>query len=126
VDKGITRKLEDMKKTIDEQYELAVLKLGMNGHLISWSKSGYRDSHPDNIVIFNANICTKSGKIWYGDIDVTKSKQTLQELASELDQDVFILYEMDGRFDNEERPRLENYVVKFTPEDMMLKNKMWT
>ena len=115
-----------MKKTIDEQYELAVLKLGMNGHLMSWSKTSYKRAHPDNLSIFNANICTKSGKIWYGDIDVTRSEEILKELAKELNQEVFVLYEMDGRFENEEKPVLTKHVVKFTPKGKVIKNKLWS
>jgi len=115
-----------MKKTLIEQYDITIQKLGMNGNLISWSKSGYRNSHPDNICIFNSNVCTEDGKIWYGDIDVTKSEQKLKELAKELDQDIYVLYEMDARFDNEDKPLLSNYRVKFTNTGEMIENEKWS
>ena len=34
--------------------------------MISGSKSGYRNAHPDNLVCFNANIfCSKFYKLYY-------------------------------------------------------------
>lgn len=75
------------------------------GRMISASKSGYRRNNPDNDVIFNANIFTKSdGKIWYGDLDITESCRTLQLVAEEIEEPLYILYESDGRFDNEDIP----------------------
>lgn len=115
-----------MKKTLIEQYETAIQKLGMNGNLISWSKSGYRKDNPDNIVVFNANVCTEDGKIWYGDMDVTISEQTLKNLAKELNQDVYVLREHDGRFDNEESPLVDKYVVKVTPTGELIENEKWS
>lgn len=77
---------------------------GLNlGRMISFSKSGYRDRFPDNEVYFNANIFVLGeGKIWYGDIDVTKDKEQLENIAREIGKDLYILREMDGRFGNEE------------------------
>jgi len=72
------------------------------GRMVGGSKSGYRHSHPDNLVVFNANIITKkSGKIWYGDIDITVSFETLKDIADELKEDLYILRESDARFENE-------------------------
>ena len=76
--------------------------LGFPGRLLHYSKSGYRDLYPENFVIFNANLCTKSEKIWYGDIDLTLDKNNLLRLAKELGEDLYVLYEMDGRFEKEE------------------------
>ncbi len=71
--------------------------------LLSWSKSGYRQQHPDNDVYFNANIFTlEDGKVWYGDLDVTSDEPVLTAIAKEIGKDLYILREMDGRFDNEE------------------------
>lgn len=73
------------------------------GRMISVSKSRYREMYPDNTVYFNANIFTLSdGKIWWGDIDLTLDREKLKLIASELGEDLFILREMDGRFENEE------------------------
>lgn len=94
--------------------EVASKILGMNGRMISASKSGYRDRYPRNLAMFNANVCTKEeGKLWYGDIDLTISREQLSELAKSLETDVYVLYEMDARFENEASPKLENAVVIF-------------
>lgn len=90
--------------------------LGMLGMLISMSKSGYRDRNPDNLVVFNSNVCTETEKIWFGDLDITRSKAKLQMLAQELNETIFVLYEMDGRFDHENSPLTDKYVVKFNPD----------
>jgi hypothetical protein len=76
---------------------------GLNlGRMISHSKSGYRDKFPDNEVYFNSNIFVLGeGKIWYGDIDLTKEKDKLENIAKQIGKDLYILREMDGRFENE-------------------------
>jgi hypothetical protein len=75
----------------------------LSGRMLSYSKSGYRDKFPDNEVYFNANIFVLGeGKIWYGDIDITKEKEQLENVAREIGKDLYILSEMDGRFENEE------------------------
>jgi hypothetical protein len=71
--------------------------------LISGSKSGYRNRFPDHEVYFNANIFTENGKIWHGDLDLTLDSEKLQNLANDLKTTLFILSEMDGRFENENR-----------------------
>jgi len=94
--------------------ETASKILGMNGRMISGSKSNYRNRNPKNLAVFNANVCTKNeGKIWYGDVDLTLSREELSELARLLETDVYVLYEMDARFENEESPKLENALVVF-------------
>lgn len=71
--------------------------------MISGSKSGYHRLHPDNLIIFNANIITKSsGKIWYGDLDVNVDRNSLKELRDETKEDLYILYEHDCRFNTED------------------------
>ena len=75
----------------------------LSGRMISHSKSGYMDRFPNNEVYFNANIFVLGeGKIWYGDIDITKEKEQLENVAREIGKDLFILREMDGRFGSEE------------------------
>jgi hypothetical protein len=98
------------------QEETAVAILGYPGQIISWSKLDYRLRHPNNVVVFNANICLlKSRKIWYGDIDVTLSKEKLQQLANTLKQTVYVLREMDARFENEEKPLLKFAIATIEP-----------
>jgi len=74
----------------------------MPGRMISGSKSTYRDQYPNNTIAFNGNIVTKKrGKIWYGDLDVTLDFDNLKSVADELGEDLYILHEMDARFENE-------------------------
>lgn len=75
------------------------------GRMVSYSKGEYLSRYPNNKVIFNGNIFTKKlGKIWYGDIDLTKDESTLKLIAKRVGEDLYILREMDGRFDNENKP----------------------
>jgi hypothetical protein len=87
--------------------------LGWPGRMISGSKSGYRDRNPNNLVVFNSNICTDAGKIWFGDVDVTADLNVLCEAAKSSNSKFYVLYEMDGRFENEERPRIDRAIVTF-------------
>ena len=81
-----------------------------NGKMLSASKSGYRDRNPGNEVFFNANIFTvEDGKIWYGDIDYTKDRETLEKIATKLERNLYILRELDGRFENE---KMESNQIK--------------
>jgi hypothetical protein len=84
--------------------------LGHTGRLVGASKSRYRENKPDNLVVFNANLCTDEGKIWYGDLDVTEDQDKLVFLSKELDKDLYVLFEMHGRFENEKNPLLERAV----------------
>lgn len=72
------------------------------GRLISWSKTAYREMNPNNFVVFNANIVVPSkGKIWYGDLDITKDSDTLKKISEEINEPIYVLKEMDARFENE-------------------------
>ena len=102
---------------------IAESHLGMSGRMISFSKSGYIQRNPKHIVIFNSNICTEGGKVWQGDIDVTLSRDAISDLAQEIGSKVYVLYEMDGRFENEESPKLDRAVVTFFPDGTYLLNK---
>ena len=97
--------------------------LGHQGRLMSGSKSGYRRTFPDNIAVFNANVCIDEGKIWWGDLDLTISKFKLIELAQKIGKTVYVLYEMDGRFENESNPKIHKAIVKFLPSGEYIINK---
>jgi hypothetical protein len=90
--------------------------LGYPGKMISSSKSFYRKNFPDHLVVFNANIFIGKIKIWYGDIDVTLSLDKLKEISSIIGEKIYLLSEMDGRFENEKKPRLENAVITIKPD----------
>jgi len=73
------------------------------GRIVSGSKSFYYNKYPDNLIVFNGNIVTKKrGKIWYGDLDITFEFDQLKSIADELGEDLYILREMDARFENED------------------------
>lgn len=76
----------------------------MMGRMISGSKSGYRQLYPNNDVVFNANIVIATrGKIWFGDLDLTLDTEKLKEISKALSEPLYILREMDARFDNEDK-----------------------
>ena len=84
-----------MKTLIEEK--------GFNlGRMVGFSKTLYRQRYPNNEIVFNANIFTKSsGKIWWGDLDLTLDEEKLKEISKEMGEPLYILREMDGRFENE-------------------------
>ena len=77
-------------------------KLGFMGRMISGSKSFYCSQYPDRKPIFNANIITSEGKVWYGDLDLVTDKKVLQDIADTLGESIYVLREMDARFGTEE------------------------
>jgi hypothetical protein len=94
---------------------IATSILGFEGKVISWSKSGYRTENPENLAIFNANIIEKTEKgyekIWYGDIDITLDYEKLIRISECLDTEIFVLYEMDARFERELAPNVSSFIV---------------
>jgi len=98
--------------------------LGYPGKMISASKSSYARAFPDHIVIFNANLFAGGKKIWFGDLDVTESIDSIKELSCSIGEDVYVLFEMDGRFGNEKNPNIENAVLKVNPSGEFLLHKM--
>jgi hypothetical protein len=90
--------------------------LGCPGRLLSMSKSEYSRRHPTHTIVFNANLCARShGKLWYGDIDVTADKKILKKVAEALGEKIYVLSEMDGRFENEEVPIYKNARAIISP-----------
>lgn len=84
------------------------------GRMISHSKSFYRSKYNKHEVYFNANIFTAAGKVWWGDIDLTVSGAILQGIADDTGETLYVLRELDGRFENEGRSGEEaaKYAVK--------------
>lgn len=83
-------------------YQIFMSNNLMTGRMISGSKSGYMEQYPDNLVVFNANIVIESrGKIWHGDLDITRDYENLEKVAEALEEPLYILREMDARFENE-------------------------
>jgi hypothetical protein len=88
--------------------------LGPSGRMLSASKGRYTFNNPNNIVIFNANIFnSKKEKIWYGDLDLSsKDIDNINKLAIELKNTLYILREMDGRFEYKNNPKLKAAIYK--------------
>lgn len=98
--------------------EKAIELLGFAGIMISGSKSGYCNRNPKNLAVFNSNLIVMEPtptKIWYGDIDLTLSLDKIKELSESIGQEIRVLREMDARFEHEEKPRIEAYVVRVEP-----------
>jgi len=77
----------------------------MLGRMIAASKSTYCQEHQGELVIFNANVLTKThGKIWYGDLNVTLDFDKLKDIADKIGEDLYILMEGDARFGYEKKP----------------------
>lgn len=86
-----------------DMYQIFMSNHLMIGRMISGSKSGYNEDYPDNLVVFNANIVIESrGKIWHGDLDVTRDYERLEKVSEALEEPLYILREMDARFENED------------------------
>jgi hypothetical protein len=105
---------------MDEQlairHAVAILAtLGPPGRMLSGSKTGYRDQHPEHLPVFNANVCIAAGKVWWGDLDLTVDEAALLDLSSQTGEVVSVLYESDGRFRHEEAPLIGEAVFSAAP-----------
>jgi hypothetical protein len=91
-----------------------------NGRMIGGSKSGYRNMHPDDLIIFNANVLMPGyGKVWYGDLNLTEDYLVLKEIAQNLNTELYVLRESHARFGEEDKSLTEliNKAVWNTTQD---------
>ena len=91
-----------------------------NGRMIGGSKMGYSDQHPDELIVFNANVLMPGyGKVWYGDLNLTEDYLVLKDIAKSLNSTLYVLWESDGRFGLEMKPLNELFdkAVWNTSED---------
>ena len=73
--------------------------------MIGGSKTGYCTEHSDDLIVFNANVLMPGyGKVWYGDLNLTQDYIILKSIADSLDTTLYILWESDGRFGEENKP----------------------
>jgi hypothetical protein len=89
------------------------------GRMISGSKSGYRERHPKNDVIFNARIFTpKHGNVFWGDLDITLDSNELQMVCNELGEEMIITTESVSWYaEDKKHEDIEKYAhAKFIPE----------
>lgn len=91
--------------------DLIIEKVGMIDNLVGWSKTYYYKKNPKHLTVFNSNIVVNGEKVWYGDIDLSISKNDLQSIAKQENVDIYVIYESDGRFENEEEPYLDRPVA---------------
>jgi hypothetical protein len=76
-----------------------------DARMIGGSKVQYSQVHPEDLVVFNANIIMSGyGKIWYGDLNLTLDWIALKSIAQSLNTILYILWESDGRFGEENKP----------------------
>ena len=76
-----------------------------NARMLSGTKWGYQEEHPEDLIVWNANVLMKDmGKVWYGDLNLTKDYIVLKSIAHSLDTTLYILWESDGRFGEENKP----------------------
>lgn len=96
--------------------EALLATVGPSGRMISFSKTRYREAHPEHLALFNGNICLSPGrKVWHGDLDLTKDEPLLHDLARRTGTIVYVLYEQDGRFENADAPLIAEAVYSVTP-----------
>jgi hypothetical protein len=96
--------------------EALLATVGPSGRMISFSKSRYREDHPEHLTVFNANISLSPGRkvVWHGDLDLTEDEPLLHDLARRTGTIVYVLHEHDARFENEESPLIAEAVYSVT------------
>ena len=92
----------------------------ITGRMISGSKSGYRQRHPENDVIFNARIYTpnpENHNVWWGDLDITVDCKNLQGVCDEIKEELLVTTESIGWYgESKKYSDIEKYgSFKFTP-----------
>ena len=91
--------------------------LGYSGRMISGSKSGYRKVYPENVPVFNANLVIEDAgkyvKVWHGDVDLTVDAEKLLKASEKAGKKLYVLYEMDARFEREEDPAIERRIASY-------------
>ena len=76
-----------------------------DGRMLSGSKTGYTIERPNNLILFNANVLMKDiGKVWHGDLNLTADYSVLKDIAKSLNTTLYVLWESDGRFGEENKP----------------------
>jgi hypothetical protein len=87
--------MENIEKIVE-------LGFGICGKMLDGSKS-------DKNTIYNGNIIVGTKKVWFGDFRLHETYK-LDLLAKIVNEDVYLLREMDCRFDTEDKPRLDKAI----------------
>jgi hypothetical protein len=61
-------------------------------------------------------MSSKPEKIWFGDLDLTLSIDKLKELSQEIDSEIRVLREMDARFEYDDNPQVQRFVLSIKPD----------
>jgi len=89
------------------------------GNMISISKTMYRDANPKSVCVFNANVITlKEGKVWWGDLDLTKHGEALKAVAAEIGEPIYVLRESDGYYEGQDASLLIGKAVWNTTQEI--------
>lgn len=89
--------------------ELISKAIGHEGICLG-SKGRYCFNNPTHIVVFNANIVIGKKKVWWGDLDITKSFKKLAKISVDSGKTIVILGEQDGR--DEDKMDLSDPIMK--------------
>jgi hypothetical protein len=110
-----------------EQDQIIRSRLGYAGRMLSGSKRPIKTKEgKEHLTVFNANLIVEGyDKVWFGDIDITKDEKLLQEIAKELKAKVYVLREMDARFETENKPRLSEAVYVTDGTSAEIKNPLY-
>lgn len=91
--------------------KILIWHLGSIGRMISAKKVAPKD----HVCVWNGNVIVDGQKRWYGDLDLTKQAKKLRAAATEIGMPLYILREHDARFDNENKPLIQNAVEVIQP-----------
>ena len=76
-----------------------------DARMFGGSKVDYHSKHRDDLIVFNANVLMPNyGKVWYGDLNLTQDYIILKSIADSLDTTLYVLWESDARFGEENKP----------------------
>jgi hypothetical protein len=97
-----------------------------DGRMLGGSKIDYHTQHPDELIIFNANVLMSGyGKVWYGDLNLTEDYLVLKDIAKSLNTTLYVLWESDGRFGKENEPIDELIKKAVWNTDELKPTKKW-
>ena len=76
-----------------------------DARILAGEKWAYTSEHEDDLIVYNANVLMEdTGKVWYGDLNLTQDYVILKSIAESLDTTLYVLWEMDARFGEEKKP----------------------
>jgi len=105
-----------MKKV--KEYNKDIIEvLGIQGRMVSGSKSC-----GPAMAVYNANVGVDGKLVWYGDVDIDRSKVDLIKLSMRIDKDIEVYYERSLRIFPSEATDLAK--VRKQKEDIKNKNGM--